>query len=213
MQKELLVSVISGRPRHVVMQVVKRSGEAAHHVEFSMDDNFAERLRQLRSLVPPLGNLNKQRDLVIDKVRARLPNAVWRCGGALDSDVEGSCVVIAAEGFFNCGGKDRKTREKLVTYNFSIGRLIELHAERPAGETLYIRDGIFANDEPADSAAGRWLASLHELESMRLPEAPSDFDTLHEGPLRADRQPPQAAPHSTGTGASTSVTQRPFNPL
>jgi hypothetical protein len=69
------------KPRPVIMQVVKRSsGSATHHVEFLMDDNFAERLRQLRSLVPPLGSLNKQRDLVIDKVRVRLPNAIWRSG-------------------------------------------------------------------------------------------------------------------------------------
>ncbi|SFP30053.1 hypothetical protein SAMN03159339_1544 [Variovorax sp. 770b2] len=174
------------------MQVVKRSsGSATHHVEFLMDDNFAERLRQLRSLVPPLGSLNKQRDLVIDKVRVRLPNAIWRSGNEIDMDggVEGSCIVIAAEGSFNCGGKDRKTREKLVTYNFSISRLVELHAERPEGETLYIRDGTFANDEPADSAAGRWVASMHELEVvMRIPDAPSDFDTLHDLSLRPEQQ-------------------------
>jgi hypothetical protein len=73
------------KPRHVIMQVVKRSsGSATHHVEFLMDDNFAERLRQLRSLVPPLGSLNKQRDLVIDKVRVRLPNAIWRSGNEID---------------------------------------------------------------------------------------------------------------------------------
>lgn len=178
------------------MQVVKRSsGSATHHVEFLMDDNFAERLRQLRSLVPPLGALNKQRDLVIDKVRVRLPNAIWRSGNeiAIDGGVDGSCIVIAAEGSFNCGGKDRRTREKLVTYNFSIARLIELHGERPEGETLYIRDGVFANDEPAESPAGRWVASMHELEVvMRVPDAPSDFDTLHDLSLRADGQPTQA---------------------
>ncbi|MDQ0607778.1 hypothetical protein [Variovorax sp. W1I1] len=185
------------KPRHVVMQVVKRSsGSATHHVEFLMDDNFAERLRQLRSLVPPLGTLNKQRDLVIDKVRVRLPNAIWRSGNEIDMEggVEGSCIVIAAEGSFNCGGKDRKTREKLVTYNFSIARLVELHAERPEGETLYIRDGTFANDEPADSAAGRWIASMHELEVvMRVPDAPSDFDTLHDLALRPDQQQANSA--------------------
>ncbi|MES2252014.1 MAG: hypothetical protein V4645_32430 [Pseudomonadota bacterium] len=184
------------------MQVVKRSsGSATHHVEFLMDDNFAERLRQLRSLVPPLGALNKQRDLVIDKVRVRLPNAIWRSGNeiAIDGGVDGSCIVIAAEGSFNCGGKDRRTREKLVTYNFSIARLIELHSERPEGETLYIRDGVFANDEPAESPAGRWVASMHELEVvMRVPDAPSDFDTLHDLTMRADGQPTQAgalSPH------------------
>lgn len=187
------------KPRHVVMQVVKRSsGSATHHVEFLMDDNFAERLRQLRSLVPPLGSLNRQRDLVIDKVRVRLPNAVWRTGTQVDNAVEGSCIVIASEGSFNCGGKDRNTREKLVTYNFSISRLVELHAERAEGETLYIRDGNFANDEPADSPAGLWVASLTEEETvMRIPDAPSDFDTLHELTLR----PEQRA--GAGAGAST----------
>lgn len=182
------------QPRHVIMQVVKRSGGATHHVEFTMDDNFAERLRQLRSLVPPLNTLNKQRDLVIDKVRVRLPTATWRCGGDLDSQVEGSCIVIASEGYFNCGGRDKKTKEKLVTYTFPIGRLIELHLERPAGETFYIRDGIFTNDEPADSASGRWVASLHEMdvprapeEAVRIPDAPSDFDTLQGVPLRSEQ--------------------------
>ncbi|MDQ0024798.1 hypothetical protein J2X90_002600 [Variovorax paradoxus] len=185
------------KPRHVVMQVVKRSsGSATHHVEFLMDDNFAERLRQLRSLVPPLGSLNRQRDLVIDKVRVRLPNAIWRTGSQVDHGVEGSCIVIASEGFFNCGGKDHNTREKLVTYNFSISRLVELHAERAEGETLYIRDGNFANDEPADSPAGLWVASLTEEETvMRVPDAPSDFDTLHELTLRPEQR--------AGSGAST----------
>lgn len=175
------------RARQIIMQVVKRSGGATHHVEFRIDDTFTERLRQLRSLVPPLNALNKQRDLVIDKVRVRLPSAIWRCGGDVDSSVEGSCVVIAAEGFFNCGARDRKSKEKLVTYTFPIARLVELHAERPAGETFYIRDGIFSNDEPADSSAGRWVQSLHELEEMRVPEAPSDFDTLQGVPLSAEQ--------------------------
>ncbi|GAA4332646.1 hypothetical protein GCM10023165_07350 [Variovorax defluvii] len=178
---------MSRLPRRVVMQVVKRSGGATHHVEFTMDDNFAERLRQLRSLVPPLNALNRQRDLVIDKVRVRLPSAVWRLGGEEAAQVDGSCMVIAAEGFFNCGGKDRSTKEKLVTYTFPIARLLELHAERPAGETFFIRDGVFTNDEPADSSAGRWVASLHEKVEARVPDAPSDFDTLQGVPLRTEQ--------------------------
>lgn len=176
-------------PRHVVMQVVKRSGGSTHHVEFTVDDNFCERLRQLRSLVPPLNTLNKQRDLVIDKVRVRMPSAVWRCDGDGESLVDGSCIVIAAEGVFNCGGKDRKTREKLVTYAFPIARLLSLHADRPAGETFYIRDGMFTNDEPAESSAGRWVATLHELELMRASEISSDFDTLQGVPLRTGQVP------------------------
>jgi hypothetical protein len=125
----------------------------------------------------------------------RLPNAIWRTGSHVDSGVEGSCIVIAAEGSFNCGGKDRNTREKLVTYNFSIARLIELHDERPDNETLYIRDGTFANDEPAESAAGQWVASLNELEAvMRVPDAPSDFDTLHDLTMRPEQRPAVTPP-------------------
>jgi hypothetical protein len=149
--------------------------------------------------VPPLTGLNMQRDLVIDKVRARLPSAVWRCGGADGKDanaVEGSCIVIAAEGFFNCGAKDTRSREKLVTYTFPIGRLIELHAGRPSGETFFIRNGIFTNDEPADSSAGRWVAALHEAEHLRLPDGPSHFDTLPGAP-HSDLQP-LSAPASLG---------------
>jgi hypothetical protein len=171
------------KQRHVIMQVVKNSGSATHHVEFIMDDTFAERLRQLRSLVPPLGTLNKQRDLVIDRVRVRMPSAVWRCGSDLDSQIDGSCIVVAADGHFNLGAKDRKSREKLVTYMFPIARLIELHVERPAGETFYIRDGVFANDEPAGSSAGRWMALMQDSEEMRHHEGSSDFDTLPGAPL------------------------------
>ncbi|VWX63586.1 conserved hypothetical protein [Burkholderiales bacterium 8X] len=175
--------------RRVVMQVIKRTGGGNHHVEFTLDDNFADRLRQLRSLVPPLTGLTKQRDLVIDKVRVRLPSAIWRCSGDIASevsnDVDGSCIVIAAEGFFNCGGKDRNSKEKLVTYTFPIARLLELHAERPVGETFYIRNGVFTNDEPANSSAGRWVASLHDIAESRAGDNASDFDTLQGVPLRA----------------------------
>lgn len=174
-------------PRKVAMQVVKRSGASTHHVEFTIDDNFADRLRQLRSLVPPLNSLNRTRDLVIDKVRVRLPNAVWHCRTEVDVGVDGSCIVISADGYFNCGGKDRKTREKMVTYTFPIARLVELHAERPEGETFYLRDGIFTNDEPVDSAAGQWVASLHEKVEVRVSDAPSDFDTLQGVPLRVEQ--------------------------
>lgn len=173
--------------RQVIMQVVKRSGGATHYVQFVVDDSFVDRLKQLRSLVPPITGINKQRDLVIDKVRVRLPNGVWRNGAQVESHIEGSCVVVAAEGLFSCGGKDGKSREKLVTYAFPITRLGELHAERPAGETFYLRDGVFCNDEPANSPAGRWMALLHGFDEMRVPDAASDFDTLQGIPLRAEQ--------------------------
>ena len=169
------------------MQVVKRSGGATHHVQFVIDESFIDRLRQLRSLVPPLTSINRQRDLVIDKVRVRLPNAVWRNGAQVESHIEGSCVVVAAEGLFSCGGKDGKTKEKLVTYAFPIVRLAELHTERPAGETFYLRDGVFANDESVGTPSGRWVAMLHGLDEVRVPEVASDFDTLQGVPLRAEQ--------------------------
>ena len=173
--------------RQVIMQVVKRSGGATHYVQLLIDDSFVDRLRQLRSLVPPITGINRQRDLVIDKVRVRLPNGVWRNGAQVESQIEGSCVVVAAEGLFSCGGKDSKTKEKLVTYAFPIARLGELHAERPAGETFYLRDGVFCNDESTGSPAGRWMALLHGFDEMQVPEAASDFDTLQGIPLRAEQ--------------------------
>ncbi|MFT4266744.1 MAG: hypothetical protein QM586_05900 [Xenophilus sp.] len=179
------------------MQVLTRSGEEWNHVEFTLDDNFAERLRQLRTLVPPLSNLNRNRDLVIDKVRVRLPSAIWRCGGPGEaaSEVDGSSIVIAGEGFFNCGGRKRSTRENLVTYTFPIARLIELHVARPGGEAFFLRNGLFTNDEPAHSSAGRWVASLHVPEQAGGPG--TDFDTMPGSPVplahprRAEGEPAQ----------------------
>ncbi|MBN8746308.1 MAG: hypothetical protein J0I65_02205 [Variovorax sp.] len=173
------------KTRQVVMQVLTRAGEEWNHVEFTLDDSFAERLRQLRTLVPPLNSLNRNRDLVIDKVRVRLPSAIWRCSGAGEAatEVDGSSIVIAAEGFFNCGGKKRGSREKLVTYTFPIARLIELHAERADAEVFFLRNGIFTNDEPADSSAGRWAASLHLGEAIHGHESVTDFDTMPGSPV------------------------------
>jgi hypothetical protein len=169
------------------MQVVRRSGGSTHHVQFMVDDSFIDRLRQLRSLVPSLTAINRQRDLVIDKVRVRLPNAIWRSGAQMDSRVDGSCVVVAAEGFFSCGGKDAASKEKLVTYAFPIARLAELHEQRRPGETLFLRDGILVNDQPSDSPAGRWMALLNECKESGLADPASDFDTLQGVPLRVEQ--------------------------
>jgi hypothetical protein len=174
------------------MQVVRRSSSsnANRQVEFQLDDNFAERLRQLRTLVPSLGSLSKHRDLVIDKLRMRLPNAVWRAGNEVDSAVEDSCMVIASEGSFNCGGKNPKTREEMMTYRFPVQRLIELHVERPQSETFFICDGVFANEQPSDSALGRWITLMHELEELRVlhltEQASPTRLPLSTGPLAAD---------------------------
>lgn len=56
------------------------SASVARQVEFTLDDEFLDRLRQLRSLVPLLTSLTERRDLVIDRVRARIPRALWRVG-------------------------------------------------------------------------------------------------------------------------------------
>ena len=142
------------------MQAMKRVSATTHHVVFAVDDSFIERMRQLRSLVPPLSPLNRQRDLVIDKVRVRLPNAVWRAGNEVMADIAGSCMVVATEGVFSCGAKDQRSRDKLVTHTFPISRLIELHASRPMDETLFIREGVFANEEAPGSESRDWMASV-----------------------------------------------------
>lgn len=173
-----------GKTRQVVMQVLTRSGEEWNHVEFTLDDMFAERLRQLRTLVPPLTSLNRTRDLVIDKVRVRMPSAIWRCCRSEGATaVDGSSIVISTDGLFNCGAKKRDTRDKMVTYTFPIARLIELHDERADGEVLFLRNGVLANDEPAQSSAGRWAASLHVGQSSAAPEGVTDFDTMPGAPV------------------------------
>lgn len=174
-----------GKTRQVVIQVLSRGGQEWNHVEFVFDDSFAERLHQLRTLVPPLTNLNRGRDLVIDKVRVRLPSAVWRCGSASEAatEVDGSSIVVATEGNFNCGGKKRDSREKLVTYTFPIARLVELHAERPNGEVFFLCNGIFANDAPQGSSVGRWAASVRVGQPSPAPETVTDFDTLPGTPV------------------------------
>ena len=95
----------------------------------------------------------------------RVPNAVWRLSEAVDSGVECSCMVIASEGSFSFGGRNRKTQEEVGTYRFSIQLLLELHAERPQGETFFIYDGVFANEQSSESASGRWVTLMHELDS------------------------------------------------
>lgn len=172
--------------RLVVMRLVLPVGGAPRHVEYRIDDGFVERLRQLRSLVPMITSLSRQRDLVIDKVRVRLPSAIWRRVDA-EIHVTGSCLVVSNEGIFHCGGKDTDNGHKLLSCTFPISRLIDLHGQRPAGETLYIQTGFFINDEPAETDAGRWLASMHAVEEgVAVPESASDFDTLHGVPSRPE---------------------------
>ncbi len=179
--------------RLVVMRLVLPLGGAPRLVEMRIDDGFVERLRQLRSLVPAMTSLSRQRDLVIDKVRVRLPSAIWR---RLDAEisVSGACLVVSNEGMFHCGGKDTDNGHKLLSCTFPISRLIELHAQRPAGETLYIQTGFFINDEPAETDAGRWVASMHAVEeAAAMPEGGSDFDTLHGVPARPELSLARAA--------------------
>jgi hypothetical protein len=166
----LLKGLAVSRTRRVVMHVVNRSSSsnANRQVEFRLDDDFAERLRQLRTLVPSPGTLSRYRDLVIDKLRMRLPNAIWRLGNDDDPAVEDSCMVISPKGSFNCGGRNRKMREELVTYGFPVQRLIELHVERPHGETFFIYDGVLANEQPSESPLGRWVTLMRELEALRI---------------------------------------------
>jgi hypothetical protein len=121
------------------MQAVPRAGDVAWYVEFTIDNDFVERLRQLRSLVPAYSSMSKKRDLVIDKVRARLREARWQPSRAVRADIDGSCIVFAADGTFSCAAKNRATEERLQTYYASIEDLLIQHESLPASETLLIR--------------------------------------------------------------------------
>jgi hypothetical protein len=125
--------------RQVIMQAVPRTGDVAWYVEFTIDNDFVERLRQLRSLVPAYSSMSKKRDLVIDKVRARLREARWQPSRAVQADIDGSCIVFAADGTFSCAAKNRATEERLQTYYASIEDLLIQHESLPASETLLIR--------------------------------------------------------------------------
>lgn len=176
---------VQNASRLVVMRLVSPVGGTPRHVEFRMDLVFAERLRQLRTLVPTITSLNRQRDMVIDKVRVRLPTAVWRRADA-EIRISGPCLVVSNEAVFHCGAKDIENGHKLLSCSFPIARLIDLNAQRPAGETFYIQSGFFINDEPAESEGGRWLASKHPgLDTTAVPDGVTDFDTILNMPQRA----------------------------
>lgn len=173
-----------GATRMVVMAVMQSGGSSPRQVEFTLDDAVAERLRQLRSLVPPATGLRLQRDLVIDKVRARLATAVWRRLGE-PVTVSGSCIVVSSDGVFHCGAKELRSQAKLLSCTFPIERLVDLHAQRPDGEIFVIRDGRLLNDEPAEADAQQRLLQFAHTEPPRPLESASDFDTLQGLPLQA----------------------------
>jgi hypothetical protein len=157
-----------------------------------MDDNFAERLRQLRSLVPPLKPQQAARPG--DRQGARAPaecHLALRATKSTSIRVDGSCIVIAAEGSFNCGGKDRKTkREARHVQLLDFARLHRAARRAPAkARPSTSATASSPTTSRPKSPAGRWVASMHELETvMRVPEAPSDFDTLHDLSLRPEHQ-------------------------
>lgn len=142
--------------RQVIMQVAQSTNTLGWHVEFTIDDDFAERLRQLRSLVPMVTGRLAQRDLVVDKVRARLRKAHWRPSDDTESPIDGSCIVFSSDGTFTCVAKLRATREQLRTYSASIAEVLAMHSDRPASETLYI-------------GAGRVLSTAGLGTSLQLP--------------------------------------------
>ena len=126
--------------RQVIMAAVNRAGTWwSHQVEFQIDRCFVERLQQLRSLVPPLNALTTRRDLVIDKVRSRLPTARWRNHLNEDVPVEGSCLVVASDGTLSCAARCLGTRDRLQTLALPIAELVELDRLTSPGVVLIIR--------------------------------------------------------------------------
>ncbi|WP_454909551.1 hypothetical protein [Variovorax gossypii] len=125
--------------RSVTMRATSRAETRwAFEVEFRIDQRFMERLQQLRSLVPPPNALTLRRDLVIDKVRLRLPTARWRNDLHEDLPVEGSCLVVASDGTLSCAAKCPGTRDRLQTPALPIAELVELHQLASPGMALHI---------------------------------------------------------------------------
>lgn len=125
--------------RSVIMEATSRVEiKWSFEVEFRIDQRFMERLQQLRSLVPPLNTLTMRRDLVIDKVRLRLPTAQWRNELHDAVSVVGTCLVVASDGTLSCAAKCLVTRDRLQTPALPIAKLVELHRLTPPGVVLRI---------------------------------------------------------------------------
>jgi hypothetical protein len=114
-------------------------GDTLFEVSFTISADFLDRLRQLRSLVPPVTSLTSHRDLIIDKVRARLPNAAWRSTRGDRYSVSGSSLVVASDGTMSCAAKLSVARIRVGTHALSIDGLIHLHKITPPEASLIFR--------------------------------------------------------------------------
>lgn len=128
-------------PRKAILDIAPGDDGVSWQVELVVDDYFVERLQQLRRLVKPVTPLMSQTNLIIDKVRARLPSAVWRSANALDSQVGGSSLVVSCDGTFSCTAKHMASRIRLHSVPVAIADLEALHKSRPVSEVIYATHG------------------------------------------------------------------------
>jgi hypothetical protein len=127
--------------RKAVFVIEPQGSTITWQVEVRCDDYFIERLQQLRRLVPPVTPLMAGTNLIIDKLRARLPQAVWRASADLGGAVESSSVVVSADGTFSCSAKHIGMRMRLYSIPVSIADFEAVHKSRPPGDVIYVSQG------------------------------------------------------------------------
>ena len=81
--------------RHVIMQVVKRSGGATHHVEFCIDDNFAERLP--RAMREGIKSRRLQLQSQVQTLQVVSPLATLARGYSILLDERGNAIRSAGQ--------------------------------------------------------------------------------------------------------------------
>lgn len=139
-------------PRKAIFNIAPRGGDVSWQVELVVDDYFIERLQQLRRLVKPVTPLMAGTNLIIDKVRARLPSAIWHPSNGLDREVVGSSLVVSSDGTCSCTAKHIASRVRLHSVPVAIDDLEALHKSRPEDEVIYVSQGTI--DARSDQAPG-----------------------------------------------------------
>ncbi len=136
--------------RQVVIEAVGPGRSSGWQVEFTLDEDTADRLRQLCSLVPVVAPSIRQRDLIIDKVRARLRKAEWRVPHEQPGEnvFDASSIVFSADGTFSCVARHRGTNQKVQTRAVDVARILRLHDQLPT--TLPIVIGHRTWSPPCD---------------------------------------------------------------
>ncbi len=157
--------------RKAVFVIAPMGSAITWQVDLLFDDYFIERLQQLRRLVQPVTPLMAGTNLIIDKLRARLPRAVWRASADLGSEAESSSVVVSSDGTFSCSAKHVAMRMRLHSIPVSIADFEAVHRSRPPGDVIYVSQGTIDARSQADLASGFDAEQRADLDRDPPPQA------------------------------------------